>query len=90
LPVILDGESMGSLTESELMASVIEDPELLDRPVESIMDASFPIVDSHMDAEGAASLLTRKNPAVLVREGGALQGILTRYDVVRNLTGTAS
>ena len=90
LPVILDGESMGSLTESELMASVIEDPELLDRPVESIMDASFPIVDSHMDAEGAASLLTRKNPAVLVREGGELQGILTRYDVVRNLTGTAS
>jgi len=90
LPVILDGESMGSLTESELMASVIEDPELLDRPVESIMDASFPIVDSHVDAERAASLLTRKNPAVLVREGGALQGILTRYDVVRNLTGTAS
>ncbi len=90
LPVILDGESMGSLTESELMALVIEDPELLDRPVESIMDASFPIVDSHVDAERAASLLTRKNPAVLVREGGALQGILTRYDVVRNLTGTAS
>jgi cystathionine beta-synthase len=90
LPVILDGESMGSLTESELMASVIEDPELLDRPVEAIMDASFPIVDSHMDAESAAGLLTRKNPAVLVREGGELQGILTRYDVVRNLTGTAS
>jgi cystathionine beta-synthase len=90
LPVILDGESMGSLTESELMASVIEDPELLDRPVEAIMDASFPIVDSHMDAESAAGLLTRKNPAVFVREGGELQGILTRYDVVRNLTGTAS
>ncbi len=90
LPVILDGESMGSLTESELMASVIEDPELLDRPVEAIMDASFPIVDSHMDAESAAGLLTRKNPAVLVREGGELQGILTRYDVVRNLTGAAS
>ena len=90
LPVILDGESMGSLTESELMASVIEDPELLDRPVEAIMDASFPIVDSHMDAESAAGMLTRKNPAVLVREGGELQGILTRYDVVRNLTGTAS
>ena len=90
LPVILDGESMGSLTESELMASVIEDPELLDRPVEAIMDASFPIVDSHMDAESAAGLLTRKNPAVLVREGGELQGILTRYDVVRSLTGTAS
>jgi cystathionine beta-synthase len=71
------------------MASVIEDPELLDLPVESVMDAPFPVVDKHMSAESAVGLLTRKNPAVLVREGGALQGILTRYDVVRNLTGTA-
>ena len=89
LPVILSGECVGSLTEGELMASVIEDPELLDLPVESVMDAPFPVVDQHMSAESAVGLLTRKNPAVLVREGGALQGILTRYDVVRNLIGPA-
>ena len=87
LPVILSGEGVGSLAEADLMASVIEDPELLDRPVESVMDAPFPVVDSHMNAEGATRLLTRENPAVLVSEGGELQGILTRYDVVRNLTG---
>jgi len=45
-------------------------------------------VDRHMSSESAIDLLTRKNPAVLVSEGGVLQGILTRYDVVRNLTGT--
>ncbi len=87
LPVILDGECVGSLNDGELMSSVIEDPALLDRPVESIMDAPFPVVDSHMDAEGAAHLLTRKNSAVLVREGGEIGGILTRYDLIRNLTG---
>jgi len=87
LPVILDGECVGSLHDGELMSSVIEDPELLDRPVESIMEAPFPLVDSHMDAEGAAHLLTRKNSAVLVREGGEIGGILTRYDLIRDLTG---
>ena len=87
LPVILDGECVGSLHDGELMSSVIEDPELLDRPVESIMEAPFPVVDSHMDAEGAAHLLTRKNSAVLVREGGEIGGILTRYDLIRDLTG---
>ena len=87
LPVILDGECVGSLHDGELMSSVIEDPELLDRPVESIMEAPFPVVDSHMDAEGAAHLLTRKNSAVLVREEGEIGGILTRYDLIRDLTG---
>lgn len=89
LPVILDGECVGSVTEAELLISVIEDPELLALPVESVMDAPFPVVDRHMNAESAIDLLTRKNPAVLVSEGGVLQGILTRYDVVRNLTKTA-
>jgi predicted transcriptional regulator len=83
----LDGECVGSLNDGELMSSVIEDPELLDRPVESIMDAPFPVVDSHMDAEGAAQLLTRKNSAVLVRDEGEIGGILTRYDLIRELTG---
>ncbi len=87
MPVILDGECVGSLTEAELMSTVIEDPELLDRPVESVMDAPFPVVDSHLDADEAARLLTRENPAVLVRADGELKGILTRYDVVRDLTG---
>ena len=86
LPVLFEGECVGSLTDGELMSSVIEDPELLDRPVESIMDSPFPVVDSHMDAEGAAQLLTRKNSAVLVRDDGEISGILTRYDLIRDLT----
>ena len=81
------GIAVSSLHDGELMSSVIEDPELLDRPVESIMEAPFPVVDSHMDAEGAAHLLTRKNSAVLVREEGEIGGILTRYDLIRDLTG---
>jgi cystathionine beta-synthase len=89
LPVVLNGECVGSLVESEIMTTVIEDPDLLDRPVESVMDAPFPVVDSHINAEEAARLLTRENPAVLVRDGGELKGILTRYDVVRDLTGAA-
>ena len=87
LPVLFEGECVGSLTDGELMSSVIEDPELLDRPVESIMDSPFPVVDSHMDAEGVAQLLTRKNSAVLVRDDGEIDGILTRYDLIRDLTG---
>jgi len=47
------------------------------------------VVDSHLNADEAARLLTRENPAVLVRDNGELKGILTRYDVVRDLTAAA-
>jgi cystathionine beta-synthase len=89
LPVLLDGECVGSVSEGDLMAEVIADPALLDRPVEGVMEAPFPVVDSHLSADEATRLLGRRTPAVLVRDGGQLQGIVTRYDVVRTLTGVS-
>ena len=86
LPVLSDGDCVGSIIESTLMACVIEDPALMDRPAETLMEAPFPVVDGHVDASGLARLLTRENPAVLVRQGGAIIGIVTRYDMVRYLT----
>ncbi len=86
LPVVRDSECVGSLTESRLMAQVIENPELLDRPVESIMAAPFPVLDGHIDAAEVRPLLARDNAACLVRDNGKLVGILTRYDIVQAMT----
>jgi cystathionine beta-synthase len=82
LPVLRDGECVGSLAESDLMARVIAEPGLLEEPVESV-------VDVHVDAEEVTRLLQRGNAACLVRENGTLGGIVTRYDLVRALTGAA-
>ncbi len=86
LPVILEDECVGSVTESELMSRVLEDSSVLDRPVESVMGAPFPVVDEHTSGEEVQRLLTHSAPAVLVRNGSAVGGIVTRYDVVRALT----
>ncbi|MFQ5537641.1 MAG: pyridoxal-phosphate dependent enzyme [Gemmatimonadota bacterium] len=87
LPVIQGGECVGSLGESSLMAAVIADPEILDAPVDTVMEAPYPVVEAHEDAEEVTRLLQRGNAACLVRDGGELTGIITRYDVVRALTG---
>ena len=89
LPVVRDGDCVGSLSEGRLMARVIQDPGVLDHPVETVMTSPFPVVDSHLDADKATRLLTRENPAVLVRTNGKLEDILTRFDIVRTLTGAA-
>jgi cystathionine beta-synthase len=86
LPVVLEGECVGSLTEARLMSLVIESPELLDKPVETVMSAPFPVLEGHVDSEEMMQVMKRGNAACLVRTNGALAGIVTRYDVVRTLT----
>ncbi len=86
LPVCERERCVGSISEATLMARVIEDPAILERPVETLMDAPFPDVEAHVPMSGIGRMLTRQTPAVLVRREGRLAGIVTRYDVVRYLT----
>ncbi len=85
LPVLRDGDCVGSILESALMSRVIEDPTVLDRPASGIMEAPFPVVEAQVQMAALGRLLTRQNPAVLVRRNGAVTGIVTRYDMVRYL-----
>ena len=52
--------------------------------------APLPVVDAHTPLDALTRLLTRRNPAVLIRRDGKLSGIITRFDVLRYLTGTRS
>ncbi|MBI4540224.1 MAG: pyridoxal-phosphate dependent enzyme [Gemmatimonadetes bacterium] len=86
LPVLAEGDCVGSVSEATLMSRVIDDPSVLEGPVESLMEPPFPVIDSHLDAATVMRLLSRQNPAVLVRRDGRIVGIITRYDVVRTIT----
>jgi len=90
LPVILDEECVGSLGEGPLMARVIEDPSILDASVEEVMDSPFPVLEDHVDSDEVTRFLQRGNAACLMRQDGEITGIVTRYDVVRTLTGATS
>jgi cystathionine beta-synthase len=86
LPVITQGDCVGHLAESSLMGRIFEDTKVLDLSVQHVMEAPLPVVDAHVDLAGITRLLSRQNPAVLVRRGGRLAGIITRYDVLRYIT----
>ncbi len=88
LPVVVAGECVGSIAENDLMSEVLADRAVLDHEVEAVMAAPYPVLDETADAEAATRLLSGNAHAVLIRSGGALEGILTRYDLVRSLAAS--
>jgi cystathionine beta-synthase len=85
LPVMDGASCVGSVSESVLSVRGLEDTKVLDRTVSDVMDPPFPLVDATTPADAAIKLLGRNNSAVLVRDHGTVQGILTRSDLLRFL-----
>jgi cystathionine beta-synthase len=81
MPVLDEGNSVGSLREGRLMAKLLTNRELLHSTVSEVMDAPFPVVNESVEAERATKYL-KHSPAVLVEEYGRIVGIITRHDVI--------
>jgi cystathionine beta-synthase len=85
LPVMDGTNCVGSVSDWSLSAKSLDDTKLLDATVSQIMDAPFPIVDVAQPVDAVAKLLSKSNPAVLVRSNGNVQGIVTRSDMLNYL-----
>jgi cystathionine beta-synthase len=85
LPVMDGDNCVGSVTDSALSARSLADTKMLDAVVSDVMEAPFPIVDGGQTVDGVAKLLSKANPAVLVRGTGQIRGIVTRSDVLNYL-----
>jgi cystathionine beta-synthase len=87
LPIVEGGECVGSVSEGSLMARAIAQPSMLDRQVREVMEQPYPVVTTDLAIERLSESLSRETPAVLVRDGDALVGIITRYDVLHHMAG---
>ena len=85
LPVIEGNNCIGSVSEGVVSAKALEDTKLLDAAVSEVMDAPFPLVESGQSLDSVVKLLTKSNPAVLVRSQDRIAGIVTRSDVLQFL-----
>jgi len=85
LPVMDGANCVGSVSDWSLSARSLEDTKLLDVTLSEVMDAPFPMVDEQQTADSVAKLLSKSNPAVLVRTNGKVTGIVTRSDLLSYL-----
>lgn len=81
LPVIDDGQAVGSVREARLMSSLLGNHSLLEVNIEDIMEPSFPTLDERTELNIVKKYLS-DSPAVLVTEYGRIKDIITRYDIL--------
>lgn len=86
LPVVDGNDFVGSLIDSKLLAQMIEDPALKTKPVSEVMDPSFQFVSPDNTLDVLSSVITKDNPAVLVRDKQNEVHILTRHDLLNAMT----
>jgi cystathionine beta-synthase len=87
VPVFKGTEVVGTLYDNEILKRVLENSSVLDQPVQTLMSEPLPVVESDEPVESVTRLMAARNSAVLVREHGALVGILTRYDMLQFIAG---
>ena len=82
IPVMKDGKFVGSIDDSNVYQLLVENPELRNAPISTIMNAAFPIVKAATHLDELCKLINKNTPAVLVEmpEGG--HHIVTRYDII--------
>ena len=85
LPVMDGSNCIGSVSDWSLSAKSLDNTKLLETTVSEVMDPPFPTVDAEQAVDQVAKLLSKSNPAVLVRSDGKVLGIVTRSDMLNYL-----
>jgi cystathionine beta-synthase len=83
LPVMDGANCVGSVSDWSLSQKSLENPKLLDATVSDVMESPFPVVAADQPVDSVVKLLSKSNPAVLVRDNGKVRGIVTRSDMLR-------
>lgn len=86
MPVIEDGEVVGSLTERSILNKLMEEPDAREAPVRRVMGDPFPVVPRAIHVDHLSSYLEQDTGAVLVHAAsGEGYEIITKSDLISAL-----
>lgn len=85
IPVKKDNQFVGSLDENQLYQLLVDNPNLIDSPVSSVMKAPLPVVQANAGIDQISRLLNKDISAVLVDLGNDNFHIVTKHDIISSL-----
>tara|TARA_B100001758_G_scaffold243443_1_gene253195 strand:+ start:25 stop:1386 length:1362 start_codon:yes stop_codon:yes gene_type:complete len=86
IPVMKEGENVGSVDDRHMYELLVEKPELKDTPISSIMQEPFPMVGEKTSIEELCKLIDKETSAALVELANGNKHIITRYDIIQAMS----
>jgi cystathionine beta-synthase len=85
IPVIDTHGFVGSVDETDLFRSYVEDKDIADKPIREVMGKPYPIVKANTSIEEISKLINKDNQAVLVDLGNGRHHIITKHDIISSI-----
>lgn len=85
IPVIDITGFVGSVDETDLFQSYVNDKNVADKPIREVMGKPYPIVKLGTAIEEVSKLFSKENQAVLVDLGNGKHHIITKYDIIGSI-----
>ena len=85
IPVIDTTGFVGSIDESDLFRSYVENKDIADKPIKDIMGKPYPIVARNTPIEEISKLINKDNQAVIVDLGEGKHHIITKHDIISSI-----
>lgn len=84
LPVMENNEMVGSITESQVLRFLLENPvENGEKPLKTVMGEVFPSVKDDMPISQLNRYISKNIPAVVVKDRTGVLNIVTQYDLIQ-------
>ncbi|HMQ49073.1 MAG TPA: pyridoxal-phosphate dependent enzyme [Saprospiraceae bacterium] len=84
MPVMQNGDMVGSITETAVLSYLLESPlSNADKTVATIMGAPFPVVNTDLPFSQLSKYISRDIPAVMAKDKAGMMQILTQYDIIQ-------
>ncbi len=79
---------VGSITDGDIRRSIVNDPDVLNRPIQDVCNKDFQFVDSSQPTSHAYNLLSSKIKLVpILAVTGELNGVVSRSEPTLNIAG---
>ncbi|MFH1328538.1 MAG: CBS domain-containing protein [Candidatus Bathyarchaeota archaeon] len=88
MPVLEDGSVLGSIQEATLIKTILQSRDAKDvfnSDLRSVMEESFPIINSTTSIEDVLAFFIHEKPAVLVMDHGKIIGIITKINIITSI-----
>lgn len=82
IPVMHQTEIVGAISQTGLFKKLIENSDVKELAVASIMEAALPVVEMNTTVERLTHFINKDNGAVLAKDESGEYHILTKYDIL--------